>query len=195
LAHLRLLSSEPARLKAIAEITEWTNPGPGAFYDDLGNVSSQPHLVCGLSFAEDPGRMHSPRIDFEEDLVLDEPGEAAGIPRRLSWIDHVESLYDAPLVMHYPDLNRNAHYKVRVVYGGDNPKRKIRLVANETVEIHPYILRAIPFEPVEFPIPQTATQGGALSLKWFGEPGLGGNGRGCQVSEVWLIQERASAAQ
>jgi len=32
------------------------------------------------------------------------------------------------------------------------------------------------------------TAGGQLELRWSREPGLGGNGRGCQVSEVWLIR-------
>ena len=43
---------------------------------------------------------------------------------------------------------------------------------------------------MEFPIPPGAIQKGELVLTWSGEPGLGGNGRGCQVSEVWLIKER-----
>jgi hypothetical protein len=25
-------------------------------------------------------------------------------------------------------------------------------------------------------------------LSWYRTPGLGGNGRGCQVAEVWLIK-------
>ena len=37
------------------------------------------------------------------------------------------------------------------------------------------------------------TAGGDLKLDWYGEPGLGGNGRGCQVSEAWLIKEPTSA--
>ena len=43
--------------------------------------------------------------------------------------------------------------------------------------------------PLEFDIPREATAGGSLSLKWFGTPGLGGNGRGNQVAEVWLIRQ------
>jgi hypothetical protein len=36
---------------------------------------------------------------------------------------------------------------------------------------------------------------GALTLTWHGEPGLGGDGRGCQVSEVWLLKEPKSTAE
>jgi hypothetical protein len=109
-------------------------------------------------------------------------------------MDHAESLYDAPLELRYTELNPKADYKVRVVYAGDNPKRKIRLVANGTTEIHPYLSKPVPFKPLEFPLPRAATEKGELLLQWFGEQGLGGNGRGCQVSEVWLLKVNPSAS-
>ena len=188
-AAIRTLPSEPERLNALHEIVNWTDPGPGGYYDDLGNVALQPHLVVPFRFNEDPERMRSPRVDFEEDLVVDSPDESAGAPRRVAWMDHVESLYDAPLEMHYSGLDPNAHYKLKVVYGGDNLKRQVRLVANKTTEIHPFIQRPVPFSPLEFSIPASTTDHGELTLTWLGEPGLGGNGRSCQVSEVWLIKE------
>ena len=46
-----------------------------------------------------------------------------------------------------------------------------------------------PVAPVEFDIPREATRNGELDLSWYREAGLGGNGRGCQVSEVWLIRK------
>jgi hypothetical protein len=108
-------------------------------------------------------------------------------------MDHAESLYDTPLRMRYTGLDPRARYKLRVVYAGDNA-RKMRLVANETTEIHPYISRPIPLKPVEFTVPQSVTASGELNLSWFGEVGLGGNGRNCQVSEVWLIKDSPPAS-
>jgi hypothetical protein len=140
-------------------------------------------------FAEDPGRMRSPRVGFEEDLVVDEPDEHPGVARRVSWLDHAETLYDTPLKVRYRELNPNASYRLRVTYAGDAPKRKIRLVANDTIEIHPLLSRPLPFKPLEFDLPKEATATGQLTLSWAGEPGLGGNGRGCQVSEIWLIRK------
>ena len=32
---------------AIERILNWTDPGPGGFYDDLGDPGRQPHLVRG----------------------------------------------------------------------------------------------------------------------------------------------------
>jgi hypothetical protein len=37
-------------------------------------------------------------------------------------------------------------------------------------------------------VPRSATADGVLTLRWHREPGLGGNGRGCQVREVWLTR-------
>lgn len=194
-AKIRRLSSEAERLRATDQIVNWTDPGPGGFYDDLGNPARQPHLVRGAGFSGDAGCFQAPRADFEEDLVVDEPDEKPAEPRRVSWIDHAEVLYDAPLQMRYPDLDPRVRYRVRVVYAGDSPKRKIRLVANDGIEIHSFITKPFPFQPVEFPIPAAATAHGELTLSWFGEPALGGNGRACQVSEVWLIKEHPPTAR
>jgi hypothetical protein len=190
---IRALPSDAERKNAIERIIHWTDPGPGGFYDDLGNPAKQPHLVTQPGFTNDPGCVLSPRVDSEEDLVFDEPLETAGVPRRLSWMDHAETLYDTPLRMHYDSLDRRAHYRLRVVYGGDNFKRKIRLVANHTIEIHPLMPKPYPMAPIEFALPPAATSSGGLDLTWSGDPGLGGNGRSCQVSEVWLIKELAPA--
>jgi len=186
-ARIRKLSSEPKRLQAVEEILQWKNPGPGGFYDDLGNVACQPHLQPGPGFKEDPGCYRSARVDFEDDL--DVPDGHPGGARRLSWMDHAEALYDTPLQMVYSGLDPSARYRVRVVYAGDTPQRKIRLVANDRIEVHPFLTKPKPFKPLEFAIAPAATQSGTLTLSWFGEPGLGGNGRSCQVSEVWLIKE------
>lgn len=194
-ARILKLPSTPAQLRAIDEILDWTNPGPGGFYDDLGNPARQPHLVQGFSFSDDPGRMESSRSGFEEDLIFDGPEETAGTARRVSWVDHAETLYDTPLRMHYANLDPKAHYKLRVVYGGDTPTKTIRLVANNNIEIHPYVPKPFPVRPVEFPIPPAATAGGELNLSWHAEPGLGRNGRSCQVSEVWLIKESTPATR
>jgi hypothetical protein len=107
---------------------------------------------------------------------------------RVSWYTDAETLGETPLRMHYTDLDKTAQYRVRVVYGGD-AKVPIRLTANGRFEIHPFRGRPGPPEPLEFDIPAQATQSGELVLEWTRPPGLGGNGRGVQVSEVWLIRK------
>src|SRR5204863_444151 len=84
-------------------------------------------------------------------------------------------------------VDRGARYKLRVVYASDVPSRKIRLVANGNIEIHPFMAKPTPPKAIEFDIPAEATKRGELTLSWFREQGLGDNGRGCHVAEVWLV--------
>jgi hypothetical protein len=51
------------------------------------------------------------------------------------------------------------------------------------------MLKPQPVRPIEFDIPHAATAHGDLDLSWYREAGLGGNGRGCEVAEVWLIKK------
>ena len=183
-AAIRKLEAEPERLAALDEILNWTNPGPGGFYDDLGNLTRQPHLVRGPGFDEDPAYFQSSLVGFGIRSL------GAGMlqyPR--SWWDNAETLYEAPLEMLYHGLDPHAQYKVRVVYAGDSTKPKIRLDAGSGIEIHPLMSRPIPFRPVEFDIPAQATASGELHLTWHRESGLGDAGRGLQIAEVWVIRK------
>lgn len=186
---IRRMKTEAERMQAIDRIVNWTNPGPGGFYDDTGNIARQPHVVRGLPFDQDPASLLSSKVGFEEGDVVDEPDEKPEAAMRISWLDHAESLIDQPLRMRYTGLDSSANYKIRVTYVGDAPKLPIRLVANNQYEIHPLIKKEFPARPVEFDIPVEATRGGSLELAWTREKGLGGNGRGCQVSEVWLMKK------
>lgn len=188
-AEIRAMKSEKEQLAAIFEIVDWENPGPGGFYDDLGNVSRQRHLARNFPFAEDPASLQSSKTGFEEGDVNDEPDEKPLGALRKSWLDHAESLIDQPLQVRYHDLDPKARYKVRVVYAGDAPKMKIRMVANRAVEIHPFIDKPNPVRRLEFDLPWEVTRGGSLELSWQRPQGLGGNGRGCQLSEIWLMRK------
>ena len=177
-AEIAKMESEPDRLKSIQEIVEWTNPGPGGFYDDLGNPWSASHLVRGGGFEKDPAHLESALIAFGF--------RNAG---RMEWWRHAESRDDTPLEMRYRDLDPSARYRLRIVYAGDAGPKRIRLLADENVEVHPYIDRPFPFKPLEFDVPPAATRSGSLRLRFFREAGLGGAGRGPQVGEVWLIRQ------
>jgi hypothetical protein len=185
-AAIRSMSDEAERLRAIDGIVNWSNPGPGGFYDDLGDAAHSPHLVKGLGFAQDPtyaatavagaGNEDGPDLDW----------------RKSTWT-YAEAMREAPLELRYTGLDPAATYKVRVVYAGERRPIGIRLLANDRIEIHPFLKKEFPPRPREFDIPREATASGNLSLKWFGTPGLGGNGRGNQVAEVWLIRQNGNA--
>jgi hypothetical protein len=97
------------------------------------------------------------------------------------------TVYEEPLTVRYAGLDPSARYKVRAVYGGG----PLRLEANDKWEVHPLLNK--PYERVEFDVPAQATAGGELALRWHGQPGRGGPGRGCQVAEVWLIVKESPA--
>ncbi len=177
-AELRQAKNDNERQQGIWEIVNWTNPGPGGFYDNLGFMTQQPHLVREPDIATDPEFRQTPLMGREY-----EPG------RKLAWTGYAETRYDSPLRLQYDGLDPRAEYKVRVVYSGDNFEVKMRLMANGQYEIHPYQDKPYPIRPLEFDIPKDATSGGKLTLSWTQEPGRRGGGRGCQVGEVWLIKK------
>jgi len=181
-AEIRALADEPARVAALREIVDWTNPGPGGFYDDLGNPARQPHLVPGVGLDRDPDSFLTPRTGW----VIGEPYFTI-YPR--SWLRNAEMLYDGALQMRYEQLDPEASYKLRVAYAGDTTLAKMRLVADEGLEVHPEIVKGRPARKMEFDIPREATRDGVLTLTWRSEQGLGRNGRACQVAEVWLIRQ------
>jgi hypothetical protein len=185
-AEIRELQEENERLAAIGALLNWGNPGPGGFYDDLSVPSPQPRTVPGPGYAEDPTFLRSPLRHY--------PYRKHMPPLRRSWRSYTGALGDAPFEMHYTDLDPEARYAVRVVYSDAEPHVRIRLEARpdetsgEGIEIHPFILKAAPRAPMEFAIPPEATHGGELVLRWHREPGMGRAGRGCEISEIWLIK-------
>jgi hypothetical protein len=174
---IRKFDNETARLSALRAIVNWTNPGPGGFYDDLGDARRRPHLVSGLSYDKDPASFHGPMTAFDQHPEW-----------RRSWCRHAGTIFGQPLRMHYEGLDRDGDYRLRVVYTGDMFQVKIALKANDSIDVHPPLLKPRDMKPLEFDLPRAATHGGALTLAWTAEPSRGGNGRGCQVAEVWLIK-------
>ena len=190
------------QLARLVRIVHWEDPGPGGFYDDLGCVWNQPHLLKPKPQWDDPAGVTTPR---EAHTRADTP-----LKDRLSWLDQSEALNAAPLVLHYDGLDPNASYRVRVTYIG-RYRATVRLEADDKYEIHGayghtvqgvrytagYGDRAavvVPEDdspppvvtPLEFIIPRAATQDGVLDLKWQRL-----TGRGAQVAEVWLIKDPA----
>ena len=177
---IRSLSSPNDRINAVLDLLNRTNPGPGGFYDDLGNAARQPHLIRGLGSLKDPEFRASVLDGFTYPDVMGDQ-----VP--VAWKNWAESLYDAPLEMYYPNLDSAVQYRIRVVYAGDSMNKKIRLAGGKDVEIHGYIQKPRPISRWNSTFLGAATSSGELRLRWRREPGLGGNGRGCQVAEVWLM--------
>lgn len=179
---IRSMSDEAHRLKAIAAIVHWKDPGPGGFYDDLGDPSAEPQLVRGPGFPSDPAFFESAL-----DGIADRTPEQGW---RLSEISYAGALYDHPLELRYTGLSAKLHYRLRIINAGEDYTTPVTLTADGRYLIYGPRLRAANPETVEFPVPPAATRGGTLDLQWTRPKGLGGGGRGLQVAEVWLFPQR-----
>ncbi|MBI3119651.1 MAG: hypothetical protein HYZ00_13235, partial [Candidatus Hydrogenedentes bacterium] len=175
---IRQMERDKDKLSTLDTIVNWTNPGPGGFYDDLGQPGAQPHLVPGEGWEKDQEFRNSARLAIQSTPEW-----------RMSWVTFAESVYEAPLRLAYEHLGPGAQYVVKVTYTGDNFRIKIRLLADEQYTIHDYMAKPVPVGPVQFDVPREATADGNLVLQWNQEPGAGGSGRGNQVGEVWLMRK------
>jgi hypothetical protein len=189
LEQIEKLNSHNDKLKAIHQLLNRTNPGADGYYDNLGSSGSWKHVVRQKTWAEDPGGLESPFMDFGATLFGDDWVEirAEGFDGRaipLAWVTQITTLYDTPLKMRYENLDAKSRYKIRVAYTG-RFNAHLRLVADDKFVIHDYLKTGV--QPVyEFEIPEEATADGTLQLTWNCLPGE----RGTQVSEVWIIKER-----
>lgn len=171
-ARIGALGGEAQRLTEIGKIVNWEDPGPGGFYDDLGNAARQPHLVQQKNWDEDPGFVESTQDEFSWN----------SFSWRLSWQDQAQTLFGQPLQMRYTGLSTTASYRLRAMYIG-RFNATMTLLA-DGVQIHGPVqgVRPPSMSTVQsYDIPQALTADGALDLEWL----LNG-GRGCQVAEVWL---------
>ncbi len=111
---------------------------------------------------------------------------AAGSPLPISWWTTAGQLFDAPLTMHYTDLDKTASYRVRIIYGKSSDNSEVTLLANNKFPLHPMMRKEA--EPLEIELPNSATSTGELTLTFLPQTGRGGNGRSINVAEVWLIK-------
>jgi len=176
---IRTIPTEADRLKAIHALVNRTDPGPGGFYDDLGDPTRQPHLVVNsVPFSENPDYRRSVYTSFD----------TRGYGPR-EWWNNVLSMYDGTLTMHYDGLDRNAKYTIRLVYSAE-PTRKVKVrMEADGMTIHDLMVKPDELTPLEYEIPVEATQDGELTIRWNREQGYGANGRGCQVAEVFLLRK------
>jgi len=177
------LDDKQEQLSRIQQIVDWEDPGPGGYYDDLGCVGRQPHLLPvdrKKVWKLDPGYVSSSQSEFGDRVNKDLLKLKEG---KLSWLNQAETLFGTPLRMRYENLDPSAKYRLRVTYSG-RFRATMRLLADQSYEVHGPLPQPSEPWPIEFDIPQAATADGVLDLQWelLAQ-------RGCQVAEVWLIKQ------
>ena len=101
---VRAMDSEAERVARLVVLGTWERPGPGSFYDDVGNVANSPHILRGEGIVTDPMLDRTP-FPFFWDGRMTTP--------RTSWIS---SIHWPTLV--YRQLDPDARYTVRLIADG-----------------------------------------------------------------------------
>ena len=177
------MEDQQEQLQRIQLILDWEDPGPGGFYDDLGCVGRQPHLLPvdrEQAWEADPGFVSTSQSEFGNRVDHSALQLKDG---KLSWVNQAETLFGTPLRMRYTELDPTARYRVRVTYTG-RFRATMRLMADQTHEVHGPLPQPSKAWPMEFDVPPAATADGTLDLQWelLAQ-------RGCQVAEIWLIKQ------
>jgi hypothetical protein len=161
-------------LADIKKIVNYEDAGPGGFYDNLGAVGEQPHLIRQKTWEEDPGFVYSP-IEW----IDHKPGS----DRRHSQLTHATCRYGTPLLMRWEGLDPGATYRINVVYRGPfGPQFTCRTDDGHLIHGSRGNTDST---PVSYSIPQAATSDGVLQLKWR----LTNVVRGVSVTEIWLKKD------
>ncbi len=172
-AEIRKLPNDTEKLMRLELIRTWENPGPGSYYDDLGNIERSPHLYRGESIETGPPNHSAPTPTY---WAWD-----GGFSRmRISWLDTMTEL----LGLRYENLDPSAEYELRLTGAGEafpnvNGKR-----------IEPTVYNKKDGEFKVFPIPKTLTQGGTIEVTVDFPDESGVNWRNqSRIAEVWLLKK------
>ncbi|MHC4805176.1 MAG: hypothetical protein ACYTBX_02800 [Planctomycetota bacterium] len=158
----------------IERIVNYEDAGLGGFYDNLGVVGTQPHLVRQKKWEQDPGFVYSP-IEWVD--------HKPGTDRRHSQLTHAVCRYGTPLLMRWEGLDRSATYHINVVYLGPfGPQFTCKTDDGHLIHASRDNTNST---PVSYGIPQAATSDGVLGLQWQ----LTNQVRGVSVTEIWLIKD------
>lgn len=171
---IRALDAEDAKVHRLHELATWENPGPGSFYDDLGNIDKSPHVVRCVADIGGPELVREPHPTF---WWWDDGKSRA----RLSW---QVTLW--PIAVVYEGVDPNATYVVRSTGYGQTPLLRIN---GERVQATSSGEKMGDF--TEFPVAAKYVQDRKLVLTWdkpTNQQGLNWR-KQARLSEVWLLKQ------
>lgn len=171
-AEIQNLRPEEKKLARLETIRAWENPGPGSFYDDIGNVSKSDRVLRGEALATDPLMIRNPNPDF---MWWDN-----GLTRvRQSWI----SKMDWPIGLRYDGLDSGSDYLLRTTGYAQCLPRVNGILLKPTLDGKDI------GEIKEFSVPKELLPEGTILLTFDKphEPGVNWR-QASRLSEVWLIK-------
>lgn len=169
---IRAMPSEADKRARLMTIATWEHPGPGSYYDDIGNIAKSPHVVGCTADASRPGLERQPEPTF---WWWNEGKSRA----RLSW-----QVTMWPQSMVYEALDPKSTYLVRTTGYGQE------LLHMNGERVQPAIDGKQMGEFKEFPVDPKFIKDGKLVLTWdrpTDEASLNWRQKS-RLSEVWLIK-------
>lgn len=169
---IRALPDDAARIRELSTLANWTNPGPGSFYDDIGHPGKSPHVKRVEGLNTDPYMERSINTGFWW-------WDNGFSRKRLSWQDTL----DYPMTMVYNGLDPEAAYVLRLTGNGEAHIRA------DGYALKPAIHNTGIGEIKEFPIPKALTADRSLTLLWDAMEQSELNWRQyATAAEVWLLR-------
>lgn len=170
---IRTFPTEEEKLARLEVIRTWESPGPGSYYDDIGNVAQMEHVALP------PGPWVEP--DLVEARNPHFPWTDNGFSRaRLSWL----CLMRWPEELAYRGLDPDGDYVLRATGSGG-----LRPVVDGTA----LVPSAYPREPgafKEFPVPRELVRDGEITLTFGDIDEYHLNWRQWSyLAEIWLVKK------
>lgn len=169
---IRALKSEDEKNRRLSQLATWEHPGPGSFYDDVGNIAKSPHVVHWY-----PGNGPELKKHPQPTFWWWDQGKSR---TRLSW---QVTLW--PSAMVYEGVDADAQYVVRSTGYGQALLR----INGERAE--PTINGTRLGEFKEFPVDSRFVKTRKLVLTWDRPPNeekLNWH-RQSRLAEVWLLKK------
>ena len=161
-----------AQVAALLEIANWEHPGPGSYYDDIGNVSKSTHVLRGEPWNTDPlmRKQDNPSFDWRDN----------GFSRqRHSFLSSMRW----PVGLEYNGLDPAAPYTVRVTGFGE-----CLLKINGQRVSHTLYGKGLG-EIKEFPVPPGLIKDRKITVTFEDIDETNINWRNqSRITEVWLIK-------
>ncbi len=171
---VKSMPSTDAQVARLREIATWEQPGPGSFYDDIGNPAKSIHVVRGEGINTDPEMLHNPNPDHAW-------WDGGNSHARISWLSYM----DWPLAVEYTGLDPAGDYLVRTTGQGQC------LLSINGQRISPTLDGKKVGELKEFPVPAELVKGRALRLTFERPNEEGINWRQqSRLTEIWLIRRK-----